>query len=83
VQIEIVWQAARIRELSDADYAWLHRVITYCSHRHDFKMNTLSPWGQPRLDHNEWRKFNGICGHMHVPENDHVDPGKIKVRKLV
>ena len=28
-----------------------------------------------RLSGSEWEKFGGICGHQHVPENDHWDPG--------
>lgn len=28
-----------------------------------------------RLSPAEWRKFSGWCGHQHVPENTHGDPG--------
>lgn len=28
-----------------------------------------------RMSGAEWRNFYGHCGHMHVPENDHGDPG--------
>lgn len=28
-----------------------------------------------RLTHARWRKFTGWCGHQHVPENTHGDPG--------
>jgi hypothetical protein len=31
----------------------------------------------------QWRKFFGICGHSHVPENVHGDPGAIDFAKLV
>lgn len=37
------------------------------------------PW---RMSHAEWRVFNGICGHMHVPENVHGDPGKIDINYI-
>lgn len=30
-----------------------------------------------------WTAFTGICGHMHVPENDHGDPGAIDFTKLI
>lgn len=30
-----------------------------------------------------WRKFTGVCGHMHVPENDHGDPGDIDIARAL
>lgn len=30
-----------------------------------------------------WSKFAGICGHQHVPENVHGDPGNLDVPKLI
>ncbi len=31
-----------------------------------------------RLSAEEWEEVTGIVGHMHVPENDHGDPGDIR-----
>lgn len=31
----------------------------------------------------EWNDFKGICGHLHVVENDHGDPGAIDFAKLI
>lgn len=31
--------------------------------------------GPHRFSFEEWKNFNGWCGHQHVPENDHGDPG--------
>ena len=31
----------------------------------------------------QWKKFNGWCGHQHVPENKHWDPGSISVSNLM
>ncbi|MFL6096080.1 MAG: hypothetical protein ACJ71Y_11580 [Blastococcus sp.] len=28
-----------------------------------------------RMTNTQWTNFNGHCGHQHVPENDHGDPG--------
>ena len=36
-----------------------------------------------RMSYSEWLKFKGICGHQHVPENDHVDPGTIPIAWLI
>lgn len=31
----------------------------------------------------EWQNFNGWCGHQHVPENTHWDPGAIDINLLL
>ncbi|MEU6279722.1 hypothetical protein [Streptomyces sp. NPDC047028] len=36
-----------------------------------------------RMTFNEWNGFHGICGHEHVPENDHGDPGSLPFAKLI
>ena len=32
-----------------------------------------------RLTEAEWERFNGICGHEHVPNNTHWDPGAFDI----
>lgn len=36
-----------------------------------------------RMSGTQWNNFSGVCGHMHVPENDHGDPGSINFTKLL
>lgn len=36
-----------------------------------------------RLTPNAWLALRGWCGHVHVPGNDHHDPGKINVQELL
>jgi hypothetical protein len=36
-----------------------------------------------RLSFAEWVNFSGICGHQHVPENDHSDPGLFPIQRLL
>lgn len=31
----------------------------------------------------EWDTFAGWCGHQHVPENDHTDPGRLPIGSLL
>jgi hypothetical protein len=31
----------------------------------------------------QWNAFNGWCGHQHVPENSHWDPGAIAIANLL
>ncbi|MFI9154478.1 hypothetical protein [Streptomyces sp. NPDC053367] len=39
--------------------------------------------GGQRMSGAQWTGFSGVCGHMHVPENDHGDPGAIDFPKLI
>jgi hypothetical protein len=36
-----------------------------------------------RMSGAEWNNFSGICGHQHVPENTHGDPGNINFAKII
>jgi hypothetical protein len=33
-----------------------------------------------RLTDGQWEGFNGICGHQHVPNNTHWDPGAFDIK---
>ncbi|SDP78468.1 hypothetical protein SAMN04487981_14038 [Streptomyces sp. cf386] len=39
--------------------------------------------GGQRLTGAQWSDFKGVCGHMHVPENVHGDPGAIDFARIV
>lgn len=36
-----------------------------------------------RMSFTAWNSFKGVCGHQHVPENDHGDPGSLPFAKLI
>ena len=36
-----------------------------------------------RMSSAEWEDFSGVCGHQHVPENDHWDPGALDWQTLM
>jgi hypothetical protein len=36
-----------------------------------------------RMTNAQWTNFEGVCGHLHVPENLHGDPGSIDFPKLI
>lgn len=36
-----------------------------------------------RLSFSQWQGYEGWCGHQHVPENDHGDPGAINIATLL
>lgn len=41
------------------------------------------PNAKQRFSAAEWRDFNGICGHQHVPANAHWDPGQLDIEAFV
>jgi hypothetical protein len=36
-----------------------------------------------RMSMSAWRSFKGWCGHQHVPENDHGDPGSMDFARVI
>lgn len=36
-----------------------------------------------RMSMTAWRNFTGWCGHQHVPENDHGDPGSMDFARII
>jgi hypothetical protein len=36
-----------------------------------------------RMTNTQWTNFNGHCGHQHVPENDHGDPGAFPMAAIL
>lgn len=80
-----------IGKWTDADYAalneLLHEIEADVGIPHKFVPNWKaypSSYGNNgvRMDNTDWAKFSGWCGHQHVPNNVHGDPGAINVSKL-
>jgi hypothetical protein len=36
-----------------------------------------------RMSNAQWRAFEGVCGHSHVPENSHTDPGAFPIARVL
>lgn len=41
------------------------------------------PNAKQRLTSRQWERFNGICGHQHVPNNSHWDPGAFDITGFI
>ncbi len=96
-QIEIVWRAGRAPEMSDGLLRRVAAVIRFLRAEypalrleappvgfHGAEFGTIAVDDSPlRFSFADWEDFGGICGHQHVPENDHWDPGKINFARLV
>jgi hypothetical protein len=82
-----------------AEIAWLvrwlhqnHRVPLTCvkdwlAYGTDSRRPGITPasYGAnpARMSHTAWRNFTGWCGHQHVPENDHGDPGSMNFARVI
>ena len=72
---------------------WLAEFVADMNKRHGlvlkapFKFNAYpSSYGDnngDRMSFAEWNKFVGICGHQHVPENSHGDPGNLNIARVI
>lgn len=45
--------------------------------------NSLGSDARQRMTAKQWEQFNGICGHQHVPNNSHWDPGAFDIKTFV
>ncbi|MEU5838766.1 LysM domain-containing protein [Streptomyces diacarni] len=77
--------------------AELGKFVRWCHDTHGIKMSSPLTWkpynkGQRggsygangvRLSGSQWLNFYGWCGHQHVPENVHGDPGDIDMARVL
>lgn len=93
VQIEIVGHAVSEPVASPVLLAGLRRLLEWCSFRTNAKLTSNVQW-KPypasggdqngiRLTDQQWAAYNGVCGHMHVPNQEHGDPGAINISALL
>lgn len=91
VQLEIAWGAYDPELIPDdlmnvvAD--WCGWVADQTGCRRDLPLAFVGSEGygeaaSQRLGNDAWLAFDAICGHQHVPENDHWDPGHFPADRL-
>jgi hypothetical protein len=78
---------------TDRDLAGLARVLAWISKTHGVPLtahglrwptsNAAYATAPQRMSYAEWNAYRGVCGHTHVPENDHWDPGNFPVSRLL
>lgn len=81
-----------IGKWTDADYAALTELLAKIEKDTGIPHHFITTWkaypssagvsNGVRMSNAAWAKFSGWCGHQHVPNNEHGDPGNINVRKL-
>jgi hypothetical protein len=91
IQIEIAWTATEIAALPKPMLEMLRQWMRWVEAQTGVKRaapkfmdQKAYGYGSPtRMSFDEWNGFNGWCGHQHVPENAHWDPGVINIDYLL
>ena len=83
VQVEICGRAADSQNWQRAKYHHLAALALMIEHRVKIERRTHVSWENPsRIPANQFAGWRGHIGHMHVPNNDHVDPGHFRIAML-
>lgn len=78
-------------ELPDWAVRDLAEFAAWCNDHHGvpYKAPTFKPYPASygatatRFTFTEWRGFTGHCGHQHVPESEHGDPGSLPINDIL
>jgi hypothetical protein len=73
-QVEIVGFARDSAGWSDSKYHYLHLLAEWLNRHAGVPMTEGVVWQHPAKI-GDFVGYTGHCGHVHVPYNDHVDPG--------
>ncbi|MFW3474473.1 hypothetical protein [Streptomyces microflavus] len=81
---EVAWL---VRWLHDNHGVPLTCVKDWLSYGKDSRRSGITPasYGASpaRMSMAAWQTFTGWCGHQHVPENDHGDPGSMDFARVI
>jgi hypothetical protein len=92
IQIEIVGFSAQQSTWSDVMLAGLASLMRWIEAQTGIKPTSPVFRAYPgsagigngvRMSSAAWDSFNGWCGHQHVPNNDHGDPGAVPIQRLL
>lgn len=84
IQIEIVAKAAEMWSWSPERLQWLGEEVLAPIFEECPTIPRGPVYSGPRMTCAEWDVWSGgQCGHAHVPENDHWDPGDLDLARIV
>lgn len=92
IQIEISGKSEDAAGISDEELVWYGEGLAELRQHVDFQLaapvfkdvgDAAGVNASTRMSFAEWDGFNGVCGHQHVPENDHWDPGALDISKVL
>lgn len=81
----IYWPGADPQLLADlgAFVGWVHTQWGLMLDAAPVWVAPSVPGDRQRFTGAQWLAFRGICGHEHVPENDHRDPGALPITRVL
>ena len=93
VQVEVAWKAEQAEQMPEKLLDAIRRLGLWVSAETGMPWQATvrfvgpeeRPYGvnaKQRMSHRTWDNYEGVCGHQHVPENDHWDPGHIDIAYL-
>lgn len=91
IQIEVIGFAAH-PDWPDRLVTAMRDLMTWIEAQTGIRPHAPELWGSNdayglrtpyRMPPAAWLVFDGWCGHQHVPENNHWDPGRIPIAKLL
>lgn len=85
IQMEIVGFTSQVPLWSDLMYKRLANLLTLVQHRFEFPTRAPLDFSSKfnRMGDAAFVKAAGIFGHMHAPDNDHMDPYRLREGFLV
>lgn len=93
IQIEIVgyatdaptWSADHLRWLATEVLAPIRAVCPFALSAPAFVRypDSYGTGAAQRFSWTDWAAFSGLCGHEHVPGNDHGDPGGLDINSIL
>lgn len=91
LQVELCGNAVNMPNLSDPQLRWLgEKLIAPLVPGHQFALHAATflkypasygPHAPCRFSDDEWFAFSGVCGHEHIPYDQHGDPGGINAQR--
>lgn len=91
IQVCLTGRSAQIHTIPADDLRWLGREVLYPIMKAysipevwatfvGLEAGVIAtPTAPQRFTADQWVRFSGVCGHQHVPDNDHWDPGRLDV----
>lgn len=91
IQIEIAWKSNKIKDLPTDFKDDLRLLMRWIEAQTGIQRTAPPFFGSEaygsgsisRMSHAKWNAYNAWCGHQHVPENIHWDPGPIDINYLL
>lgn len=72
------WYLQNNNAFGDSEWAYLAKLLVAISDETGIPLTSDVQWNGPvRLDGQAFYEYEGVLGHMNVPDNDHTDPGNI------